>query len=187
VAVKWNKIKVLVAMAIGIGLVSGALRPLFLSEAAHAELAISLHHFIVGLDTGNIGIGAVLPNVLRYGRTLLLIWTCGMLPKTQFAALLLLYMRAMALGFSAAMMIAAFGGLGFGYALTLYGLQNLIIMPIYAYTAYYIINHRMALTVRPPESLGPIVKLMAIGIAGVFVASVVATYTSPILFVLLWR
>ena len=184
---KWNRNKALVAASMAIGLIFGVLRPQFLAEQAHADLVASLQHFAAALSAQNSGVAAVFEGILRYGRTLLLIWACATLPKSYYAALLVLYMRSMALGFSAAMMVAAFGGRGLAYAFVLYGLQNLIIMPIYAYTAYFISQNRLALAVRPPENLAATMKTAAMGLGTVVAASVIAAYVSPILFVFIWR
>ena len=184
---KWNRNKVLVAASMAIGLLFGLLRPQFLTEQAHADLVTSLQHFAASLNAQNPGVAALFEGILRYGRTLLLIWACATLPKSHYAALLVLYMRAMALGFSAAMMVAAFGGRGLAYALALYGLQNLIIMPVYAYTAYFISKNRLALAVRPPDSLAATVKTAIMGLGAVIAASVIAAYVSPILFEFIWR
>jgi len=173
---KWNRNWTLVTVSLALGLLSGAIRPLLLDEAAHTELMVSLHRFAATLDTGNMGFAEILMNLLRYGRMLILIWACAITPKVRFVALLVLYMRAMALSFSAAMMIVAFGGIGLGYAFMLYGLQNMITMPIYVYATYVILQKR------------PITaKLVVISLAGIVVASIIATYIAPILFVMIRR
>jgi hypothetical protein len=172
----------------GIGLISGLLRPQLLTEQAHADIVASLanlHHFTAGFHVQYIGAGAFFESALRYGRTLLLIWACGILPKARYAALIVLYMRSMALGFSAAIMAAAFGGGSFGAGLALYGLQNLIIMPIYAYTAYFIIKYRPAATY--PENLAPIIKVGVAGLLAVVAVSAIEVYIVPILFIMFWR
>ncbi|MDR2183296.1 MAG: hypothetical protein LBE55_03900 [Clostridiales bacterium] len=184
---KWNRSKALGIASIGIGLISGLLRPQFLAEYAHAELVASLQHFAEGFYAQNMGISAFFAAAFRYGRTLLLIWACAVLPKAHYAALLVLYMRAMALGFSAAMMVTALGGRGFGAAMALYGLQNLIIMPIYAYTVYFIGQNRLALAFRPPENPLLVAKVAAMGLAAVAVVSIIEIYISPILFIMIWR
>lgn len=184
---RWNQNKALVAASMGIGLISGTLRPIFLSDYSRTDLAESLYHFTTTLEAQSIGIGELFGSALRYGRSLLLIWACVALPKTHYAALLVLYMRAMSLSFSAVMMIVAFGGRGFAYAFALYGLQNIIIMPVYAYTAYFILKSRAALAVKPPENLAPTVKTAAIGLAAVAAVSAVENYISPTLFALIWR
>ena len=184
---KWNRNKVLVAASMTIGLIFGVLRPQLLAEQAHADLVASLQHFAAALSVQNSGFTAVFEGIMRYGRTLLLLWACATLPKSHYAALLVLYMRAMALGFSAAMMVAAFGGRGLAYALALYGLQNLVIMPVYAYTVYFINKNRLALAVRPPENLASTVKTAVLGLWAVVAASFIAAYVSPTLFALIWR
>jgi len=168
---------VLVATSMVIGLISGILRPRFLAEHAYADLIASLQHFSAAFDDQSIGISAFFAAILRYGRPLLLIWACATLPKARFAALLVLYLRAMALGFSATMMVRAFGGSGFAAALALYGLQNLIIMPIYACTAYFIIQ----------KHGGFDLKLGGIGLVAVIAASMTEAYVSPMLLAMIWR
>jgi len=185
VIVQWNRHKILVALSIGAGLVSGALRPAFMADTALDSLIASLYHFVATFDAQAIGTSALFEGILRYGRTLLLIWACAMLPKAHYAALLVLYLRAMSLAFSAAMMVAAFGGTGFMYAMSLYGLQNLIIMPIYAYTVYFIAKNNLGLAVKPPDNYTPVIKLAALGLAAVAAVSAIEAYISPILFEML--
>ena len=184
---KWNKNKSLVAASIVIGLISGTLRPLFLADYAQDDLTLSLYRFVTAFDIQNIGFAALFESFARYSRILLLIWACAALPKAHYVALLVLYMRAMALTFSAVMMVTAFGGRGLAYALALYGLQNTVIMPIYAYTVYFIIENRLELAVRSPENLIPTIRTAAVGLAAVLAASAIETYIVPTLFALIWR
>jgi len=167
---------VLVAVSIGIGLVSGVLRPLFLAEQAHNDLIASLYHFATTFGTRSVGLSAFFEGTFRYGRILLLILACAALPKARYIALLVLYMRFMALGFSVAMMVEAFGGRGFAAALTLYGLQNLIAMPVFAYVAYLVVENR-------PLTL----KIPGIGVVAVFIVAAIEAYISPTLFESIWR
>lgn len=166
----------LVAVSIGIGLVSGVMRPLFLAEQAHDDLIASLYHFATTFDTRSVSFSVFFEGIIRYGRILLLILACAALPKARYIALLVLYMRSMALGFSAAMMVEAFDGRGFAAALTLYGLQNLIAMPVFAFITYLVVENR-------PLTL----KIPGIGVAAVFCASAVEAYISPTLFESIWR
>ncbi|MCL2377076.1 MAG: hypothetical protein FWC76_06750 [Defluviitaleaceae bacterium] len=182
---QWNKHKILVALSIGAGLISGVLRPAFMADAALDSLIASLHHFAATFDAQNIGTTAFFEGILRYGRAMLLIWACAMLPKAHYAALLVLYLRAMSLAFSAAMMVAAFGGAGFMYAVALYGLQNLIIMPLYAYTVYFMAKNDLKLAIRPPDNFTPVVKLAALGLGLMAAVSAIEAYVSPMLFEML--
>jgi len=174
--VKLNRYKVLAMFAIACGLIYGILRPSFLAEAALADLVAALHHFAATFDSQSLGMTAIFESLLRYGRPLLLIWACAVLPKGFYAAFLVLYLRALTLGFSAAMMVSAFGGRGFTYALALYALQNLIIMPIYIYTICVI-----------AEKTVPPVKAGVVGLAGVVGVSMIEVYVSPLLFELMRR
>jgi len=154
----------MIAASLGLGLVFGVLRPV------NDELLASLQQFAATFSTQHISHYAIYESLLRYGRPLLLIWACALFPKLRHASLLVLYMRAMSLGFSASMMVLAFGARGFLAAMALNGLQNIIIMPVYAYTTYNIIISRHDK------------RLMAAGLTAVVLASIIEVYISPTLF-----
>ncbi|MCL2573142.1 MAG: hypothetical protein FWE34_01165 [Defluviitaleaceae bacterium] len=171
----WNQDKILVITSIGFGLIFGIFRPIFLDENAMGSLSASLQHFVASFGVHLNSFAALFDGIFRYGRSLLLIWVCAMFSKARYVTLFVLFMRAMSLSFSAAMMVAAFGGRGFGYAMMLYGLQNLLIMPVYVYSAYHIIQGRIML------------KTAVVGIIAVVAASIIDAYLAPALFVLFWR
>ena len=177
---KWDKAVALAVLAVTVGLVFGAFRPRFFSEADLAELVAALRLFAADFDSSTLGAGALAESLLRYGRALGLIWVCAALPKAYYAAFLVIYMRAMVLGFSAALMVEAFGGRGLLLALGLYGIQNVIIMPVYAYTTCYIAKNPARMT---PKA----VKIAGFGVVGVVVVSAVEVYIAPGLFEILLR
>ncbi|MCL2397467.1 MAG: hypothetical protein FWC93_05310 [Defluviitaleaceae bacterium] len=169
---------VLLVISMVAGVVSGILRPYFFSEADLAQLVANLHHFVTNFDASALGLGAVAESLLRYGRMLVLIWACAAVSRVRYAAFLVLYLRAMTLGFSAAMMVEAFGGRGFVMAMGLYAIQNAIIMPVYGYTACFIAKNRL-------EATRPVIYTAIAGVTAVVTVAAIEVYMAPRLFEML--
>ena len=165
-----------ILLAVGIvgGLISGILRPRFFGDADLALLTAALHDFAAGFDI------APAESLLRYGRPLIMIWACAAIPKAYYAAFLVVYLRAMALAFSATLLVITFGGTGFVMALSLYAIQNLITMPIYAYTTYFIAKNPMTPAIAPRAT-----RLAFVGILAILAASAVEIFIAPTLFEIL--
>jgi hypothetical protein len=168
---------ILIIFSIAIGLISGILRPLFFDEDTLALLVNNLRHFTETFNASELSLTILAESLIRYGRPLLLIWACAVLPKAYYAGFLVLYLRAMTFGFSTAMMVHAFGGQGLLMAATLYGLQNLIIIPFYAFTVYFI-----ARNLPSRQNRRKIIKMVVIGAAVVVMVSIIEVYIggSPI-------
>ena len=81
---KWDKAMVLAVLAVAFGLVFGAVRPKFFSEADLAELVAVLRLFAADFDSSALGASALTESFLRYGRALGLIWACAVLPKAYW-------------------------------------------------------------------------------------------------------
>ena len=172
-----NLIKILIMLSVSAGIISGILRPFFLDDYTLALLINNLRHFAATFDEIEFGFAAFAESLMRYGWPLLLIWACAALPKAYYVGLLVLYMRAMTFGFSTAIMVHAFGGQGLLMAAGLYGIQNLIIIPFYAFTVYFI-----ARSLPSRQNRRKIVKMAIIGVAVVVMASIIEVYIggSPI-------
>jgi len=170
----------LLVVSIAAGLVFGVLRPLFLDEYDFAALIDALRNFTAGFVLSPPGVENLAESLLRYGRPWLLIWACAAIPKVRFASYLVIYLRAVALGFSAVMMVAAFGGRGFIMAMALYGLQNMIIMPIYGCTVHFIVKNPAS-----PAMAKKAIVLAVAGAVAVVLAALVEVYISPVLFLML--
>lgn len=177
---KWDINLVLAIIALAAGLLTGLLRPRFFAPQDLEQLIAGLHHFVSGFDAASTaGLAAFAESLLRYGRVLVLIWACAALPKAYYAAFLVLYLRAMALGFSIAMMVFAFGPAGFVMALGLLAIQNLLTMPLYVHTVLLIAKNQA-------DGLSlAYIKMMAVGVVGVAAASVIEVYISPRIFEIL--
>lgn len=168
-----NKTAVFAAVSVGFGLLFGALRPAFMQLDDLAALVAALQVFVADFDADALGFGAFAESMLRYGRLPALIWACAAFPKAFYAGYLVLYLHAMTLGFSAAMMVQAFGGRGFGMTLGLYAVQNLIILPICAYTIDFLAK-------KQPHGLSrDVIKTAAMGILCVIFVSVLEVYVVP--------
>jgi len=171
-------IKILIMLSVFAGIISGILRPFFLDDYTLALLVNNLRYFAATFNAeSELGLTTFAESLMRYGRPLLLIWACAALPKAYYVGLLVLYLRAMTFGFSTAMMVHAFGGQGLLMAALLYGLQNLIIIPFYAFTVYFI-----ARSLPSRQNRRKIVKMAIIGVAVVVMASIIEVYIggSPI-------
>ena len=171
---------VLLVFSVVAGVFSGIFRLRFFSEADVALLAAGLHQFVAEFNSAAIGWAAFAESLLRYGRPLVLIWACAAIPKAYYAAFLVVYLRALTLGFSAALMVVAFDGRGFVMALALYAVQNLIAMPMYGYTIYFMAKNPLA-----PNTVKHAVKVAVMGVLAVSAAVIIEIYITPILFDLL--
>jgi len=160
-------------VATALGLCFGALRPVFMNQPDLDALIVALQAFIADFAP-QPGMAAPAESLLRYGRLLVLIWACAAFPKAFYAGFLVLYLHAMTLGFSAAMMVQAFGGRGVGLALGLYAVQNLIILPVCGYTIYFIAR------CSPLRGLSRgVVKMAAVGVVAVVFVAALEVYVVP--------
>jgi len=180
---KFEKTTIAAIAAVGLGLFFGMLRPAFLEQADAAALAAALRVFVTEFDPAALGLGAMVESLLRYGRLLVLIWACAAFPKAFYAAYLVLYLHSMTLGFSAAMLAYAFGGRGVGYAMGLYLLQNLIILPVCAYTVCFIAKN--PLRGAAGGVMKAVIKIVTAGILCVVLVAVLEVYVVPWIFGLL--
>jgi len=151
------------------GLVFGGLRPRLLAPEDYAALAAALGNFAT-----DFAVATPAESLLRYIRPLGLIWACAALPMLRRVAFLVVYLRAMTLAFSAAMLHGVFGAVGLVMALALYGAQNVIVLPVYMYTAYFV--------AAKPVKVKTAGILAAIGVAAAVVAAVIEIYAAPVLF-----
>ena len=173
-----NKYMLLVIISIAAGLLSGIFRPMFFSDNDLGQLTANLQGFVAYFGIAPRPAAALAESLLIYGRPLLLIWACAPLGRAFYAAYLLLYLRALAFGFSTAMMVRAFGGQGLAYAAALYLPQNILIVPIYAYTIYQIGVNRA-------EGLRPLIpRIAAVGVLGVLATVILEVYITPAIFTL---
>lgn len=179
---KWDLDLFLLIISISAGIITGIVRPNFLRHEDLEGLINSLRQFTSTFDAASIGLYAFLESLLRYGRFFLMMWACLLLPSYRRAVYLLLYMRAMTIGFSFAMMTITFGTEGILLALALYAIQNIIIMPVCAITSLYIARKKLSIAENNSNSTKLTIKLAAIGILSVVLVSFIEISLAPYLF-----
>ena len=129
---KLDFIGISIIVTIMLGLIIGAVRLNFFHQTEIERLSENLQMYMNNFQISHIGYSSM-ESLLIYGRILLLMWLLSILPWGFLGSYILLFQRAMAVGFSTALFVSAFGGMGFAMAAALYFFQNLILFPVYGY------------------------------------------------------
>ena len=181
---KWDLDFFLLILSLSAGIITGLVRPNFLSQEDLEGLILSLKQFAATFDVMSSGLPAFLESLLRYGRFFLMMWACLLVPWGRRAVYLLLYLRSMTIGFSFSMMIITFGASGILMAFALYALQNIIIMPVFAFTSLCIARKKISIDANT-GNIRLTVRLAVIGAISVMLASFIEISLAPFLFEIL--
>lgn len=158
----------LIIITILCGLIFGWLRLSFF-DTSYAEFlgeALQLH---LASPVYQPASSAFFGSLIVYGRILLLIIILAHLPMGFIGSFFLLFLRAMAVGFSAGVFMMAFEGRGVGLLFMLVVLQNFIMFPIYCGLLSQGIRRRRMT-----------IKALLVGIAAVLVVSAYEAFMLPL-------
>ncbi len=124
-----QKIIGIVCLSFLLGTLGGALAANFLSAGEQGELSLFLQGAAEQTEVPSFG--ALLWKYLKYD---LIIWLGGWLQMGLFFSGAAFLFRSVAVGFTSAMMMTAYGTRGIWMAMTLFLPQNLLLIPAYILT-----------------------------------------------------
>ena len=126
------------ALCLAAGAAVGAAAAVGLKQAEYSRLSSSLIVHINTLSSQTAEKLDIFAECLvKYGKTLVIIWFLAFFPPGTFAAPLLILAKGISLGFSAALMLKLFDGDGLWYSALLFAPQNLLVLPAYCCTAFF--------------------------------------------------
>lgn len=136
--IKTTKILIiLMFFCLATGAAVGALCSHALKETEYDRLSENITVYLnTAKNAEDNRMGAFAECVLKYGKTLVLIWFLAFLPPAAIASFFLIFVKGMGLGFTTALLIRALGADGAVYAARLCLLQNLLLIPAYIYAAF---------------------------------------------------
>lgn len=127
-----------IAICFVLGTISGAIKANLLNGDTFENISANLTVYINNLSALNFNKSQIFAECLvKYGKTLLIIWFLAFIPPTAFISLLLIFAKGMSLGFTTGLLVLKFGFSGSFYACVLYLPQNLVLIWAYFFAAHH--------------------------------------------------
>lgn len=182
---KKQVIVIIILIVLALGIIVGALIANNLDTLKKDELYTFTSKLIFNINSLEINKATVLADCfIKYGKFVIIIWLLAFIPYGSIFSLLIIFTKGLSYGFTTSFLVSSYGVKGIYYAIQMYFIQNLFMIPTYFFVAYFCINYSMSQKEKinfnkTNNNILEYVIVLIISCACVFLVSLIEAFVLP--------